>query len=314
MAELNRHIRPVDGVAAEVFVAPSLEARLLVRALGPLVAPEDGRGGLLTRALGVVVVAPFTQFTLLSFELQAFLFEVFHTRLWSRLGHGLFMPVVTFGMLLALAQVWIAPHPEAHGLVLFAPNLATVFGGILLVWYFAVAASTRLWLWWFVMVPLVLAMVAGANTIYSLHFVIDPAGRTWLQPLPLAFNPWLWMAVGALLISLSHAPEPRLPPRVNQSHRWMTVAEYLRAAPTSGEKLLRLVRLPLQGLYGTLDEWWASPRLMPYNVLMLMFRAGYAPKTHATLQEYVRRAVASGNPAIDYVGIGGGTHLRRPER
>ena len=62
---------------------------------------------------------------------------------------------------------------------------------------------------------------------------------------------------------------------------------------------------------GLLNETVAFPRVYPYFVLLLLMRLGYAPKARALLRDRVARAQASGNPAIDYVGIGGGTPLSR---
>lgn len=42
---------------------------------------------------------------------------------------------------------------------------------------------------------------------------------------------------------------------------------------------------------------------MPYSLLLLMFRAGYRPDVAARTRAYAERAMASGNPAIDFVGI-----------
>ena len=41
---------------------------------------------------------------------------------------------------------------------------------------------------------------------------------------------------------------------------------------------------------GWLDELWASPRLLPYNLLRLMMAAAYAPALRAVLDERARRA------------------------
>lgn len=316
MNALSRYLQEDDH--AEMFVPPSDEATRLVKHLGWLVAPADGKGGLLSRAIGVMVVAPFTQFTFFSYDLQAFLYEIFHTRIWARLGHFVFMPVVNFSVMVALAQLRVGPHPASHTLEWLPASGATVYGLVLLLWYALMAAHTRMWLWWVAMVPVVAALTMGANALYGQTFVLDPAARTWYAPVAFAFNPFLWMAVGAFLIALSHAPEPRLPPRVTQSRKWQSVPDYVlgprgqRVSP--GTACVRAARVALQSLWGTLDEWWASPRLMPYGFLLLMFKAGYQPQRKAELDAYVRKAIASGNPALDYVGIGGGTFLRQPDQ
>jgi hypothetical protein len=60
---------------------------------------------------------------------------------------------------------------------------------------------------------------------------------------------------------------------------------------------------------GMVDEIWASPRLLPYNILRLMLAAGYAPSVREVLDDRARRGLANRNPALDYVGVGGGTFI-----
>ena len=287
-------LHPSAEAGADIFVPPSGEARALVRRLGWLVAPGDGRGNLLSRMVGVVVVAPFTQFTFFSFDLQAFLYEIFHTRAVTRAGHFVFMLGVNLFLMAGLARVSVG---AAHGL-----DLGTAYAALLLAWYGLLARQTGLWGLGLVMVPVVAALRLGA----TLFDAATGAGG------PLA-SPWLWMVVSALCVALSHCAEPLLPPRVNETRGWMPVAHYLFGAP--GRRLprrtvaVRLLRASAQVLWGTIDEWWASPRLLPYNFLMLMFRAGYRPDVSRILRGHVERAEASGNPALDYVGVGGGTFL-----
>jgi hypothetical protein len=73
-------------------------------------------------------------------------------------------------------------------------------------------------------------------------------------------------------------------------------------------------RVALFLVWGTLNEWWAAMRLLPYNVLWLLFRAGYAKPVRDRVLGNVRRALDSGNPALDYVGVGGATMLQRVPR
>jgi hypothetical protein len=118
-------------------------------------------------------------------------------------------------------------------------------------------------------------------------------------------------------IFASHAREP-LPPRVTRSDRWVGVGEYLWGAPGArnhpGTVLRRSGQLAAQVAFGTVDELVASPRLLPVLLLDLLWRAGYARQRRATLTGLATRAIASGNPALDYVGTGGATPLRVPVR
>ena len=133
------------NLETEVFVEPSSEARRLTRRLGWLVAPEDGHGSRLSRVFGRLIVAPFTQLTFFSFELQAFLFIVFHRTLISRIGHFAFMIAVNFFVMAGLAQVRLGGLPHDYAAALVTPSLATAYATLLLLWYLLIAREARLW-------------------------------------------------------------------------------------------------------------------------------------------------------------------------
>lgn len=281
-------LRTLDGVPAEIFVPPSTEAKRLLRVARWLVSPADGRGGPISRLVRMILVAPFTQLTLVSFDLQMFLFQVFHRTLVARVGHAVFMASTTFFALAALASFPLGPRVTA----------ATIGALVLLVWYAVVAFTARLRAWFLVMIPIVVALYLGALAFHQAGFR----------------HAWAWMFVSAFFIALSHAPEPKLPPRSVPGPRWLSIREYVFVEGLPFHvRLGRAVRVGLFVVWGTFDEWIASPRLLPYNVLALMFRAGYATDRYRELVDRAERAVASGNPALDYVGIGGGTFLRVPD-
>ena len=93
------------SLPARVFAPPSGEARFLLRRVPWLVSPHEGRPGLVARFLLMVMVAPMTQLTFVSFDLQAFLFLVFHRRWAALLGHGVFMTTENLFILAALRGV-----------------------------------------------------------------------------------------------------------------------------------------------------------------------------------------------------------------
>ncbi len=273
---------------AEMFCEPSGEALRLLRWLGPLTTPRDGRGALPWRALRCFLVAPLTQLTFVSFDLQMFLFDVFHTTRVARAGHLLGMLGVN---LFAMALAAHATGSAWGGAALAA---------LLLAWYAVVAREVRLWLWWASMVPVVAALLAAGVSLAPLSARTLAAG----------------LAASGAVISLSHSFEPLFPPRAGDPLRWLPAREYVlgaRGAPTSAAvACARALRVGSFALIGWFDEVWASPRLLPYNVLRLLMAAGYAPSLRAELDARARRAWASGNPALDYVGIGGGTFLAPP--
>ncbi len=274
---------------AELFCEPSVEAHRLLRWLGPLTTPTDGRGSLPWRALRSFLIAPFTQLTFVSFDLQMFLFDVFHTTRTARAGHFTGMVGVNL-FVLALAV-------HASGTPLGGAPVALA----LLAWYAAVAWTTRLALWWAVMVAVVAALWAAACALGAA-----------LTASALAIG----LAVSGAVVAFSHLPEPLYPPRAGDPLRWLPLGEFVRGPDGARNSLatmaLRSVRVSSYLFIGWVSEIWASPRLLPYNVLRLMFRAGYARELSAVLDERARRAWASGNPAIDYVGIGGGSFLAPP--
>jgi hypothetical protein len=68
----------------------------------------------------------------------------------------------------------------------------------------------------------------------------------------------------------------------------------------------------VQAIFGTIDEIVASPRLLPVLLLELLWLFGHDPERRAHWRTFFARAIASGNPALDYIGIGGPTPLRSP--
>lgn len=240
----------------------------------------------------MVLVAPFTQLTFLSFDLQIFLFEVFHLTFWAKVGHLTGMIGVNFFLLAGLSTL----RPEG------APwwvNASSLYALVLLAWYAAVAVSARLKGWWVASAVLVLALWGGA-AFYDRVLTLVP----WA-------NPWGGVLASAVWIAFSHAPEPKLPPRAIEGATWKTVREALQARTGLG-MLSRALRITLFVLWGTLDELWAAPRLMPYNLLRILFVCGYEPARWREIQDWSRRALASENPALDYVGIGGATSMQLP--
>lgn len=278
-----------------MFVPPSREAELLLRHLPWLVSPSELPGSLPGRFLRMLLVAPFTQLTFFSFELQAFLFGVFHTTFWARAGHLIFMCAVNFFMLVGLGQVELGAGIDA----------GLLYAIVLALWHVSVALSAGLVLW-----GLCAASLVGALRLLAQACIAAPAGAAHLC----AIHPWLGLWLSAFAIALSHAPEPRLPPRAVAGPRWRGLREYV-LGPASAPHPLSVrvvngVRVGLFVLWGTLNEWWAAMRLMPYNVLWLMFRCGYAQPLRERVLGQVQRALASDNPALDYVGIGGATMLK----
>jgi hypothetical protein len=282
------------GVPSEMYAPPSREQLFWARHLPWLLAPS-GRPSLLARAWGVMAVAPFAHVTFFSLSYQAYLYDVFHLTKNARFWHQLCMPLNNLMIMAALGSVTVG------GL-----DGGAIYALLLIGWYLAQAMVSRLVLWGLVMVPLVGALYLGAGLYLKATATIG-----WVA------SPFLWMALLSFAQAFSHVTEPRLPPRVTGSPEWKSVGEFLAGeAPAGGKRiggqLIRLLRLAAQALWGTVAEFWASPRLFPYGVLTQMRKLGYGRASLSPLDEMVRRALASGQPAVDYIGSGGGAFLRVP--
>jgi hypothetical protein len=252
----------------------SAEHRFWLRVLPSFLAPEHEPRGL-KRALHSALVVPNVIFVSVSAEYQTYLALIFHQSAVARLGHLLCVPTGV-ALLIATAERMV-------------PSAGIVLGAVFAVWWAAVGALHRRALW-----SLVNAVVAAALAYVGL-----------LLAARLPFHPAWLMLVVALLQSMSHATETHLPPRFADDTRWVPSLDYFRSEP----RPLRMALGVRQMLYGAFDEWWATPRLVHVGTLLLLFRFGYAPELRARLEGYVRDAIASGNPAIDYIGEGGGTYL-----
>ncbi len=274
-------------VASEIWVEPSAEARFLLKHLGWLVSPS-GSDSPFARFCRNSMVAPFTQLTLLSFDLQYHLFEVLHLNLSSKVGHGLGMAGVVLVALTAAG--------EAFGAV----GLGVVVA-LLAAWWLAAAVQARLLTWAAVSLP-VLGALAGAAYALGPH----------VNALAL-FGIW---AVSIFAITVPHGFEPNQPPRTFTDERWFPVNSYLvqeLRQPSWARRVKAMAFVVWVFLTGLANETWASPRLLPYTLLAVMFRLGYAPPRWRELKSRADRAWESGNPALDFVGVGGPTYLRLPE-
>jgi hypothetical protein len=302
---LGRYLRRVDGLDAQIWVAPSRGQLFWLRHAPSLFGPAVDGGGRLARWWAVATVTPSTNVTGLNLPYQAYLNMVFHRTRLARVGHAVCMPLIVAALLAACCPVRLGAAPALPGLAALTGhpvpvNASLPVAAALATWWlgWAVKEGDR---WWAVScLALVTALYAVANAAYAL--------RAGTQPVA-------WALVGSLLQAASHAREP-LPPRVTRSTRWLGVGEYLWGPPgaRSGPAtvLRRAGHLAAQVAFGTVDELVASPRLLPVLLLDLLWRTGYARHRRSTLTDLATRAIASGNPALDYIGTGGATPLRVP--
>ena len=222
---------------------------------------------------------------------QSYLNHVFHRTRLARVGHAACMPVIVTALLALLYPV----HAVLPGALALAAWWA----------YWAVKERDPVWGG---------CAVALAAALYPLAQAL---GRLGAAGPPFLAQPWALLLLAGLLQAGSHILEP-LPPRVTRSVHWIPPAEYLigRAGHRNrpGTVLRRAGQLTAQAVFGTVDEIVASPRLLPVLMPELLWLSGHDPVRRAAYRALSARAIANGNPALDYIGTGGPTPLRAPLR
>lgn len=252
-----------------VFEPPTREMRFWRRLLGPLVYRDHAVG----RALRFALVTPLAHVANLSFDYQAYLYEVFHRGGVVRWSHRLLIPLVTTACMAAVMRL-----DAAAGTALVVA---------LTVWYVAQASFNRL--------PGLALVMGGVGAL------VGGLAATWAASATAFTEPGLWAIGGSVVMTLSHAAEPDVPPRTSGGSRWTPIGRFF-----ARDRLPAfLLRATVSAVTGTLNELWGAWRLFPVMVAAELRRAGYARERFATLQLQVDRALASGNPAIDFVGTGG---------
>jgi hypothetical protein len=310
---VDRYLRRIDGLDAQIWVRPSRGQLFWLRHLPAMFGADPGATGRLTRWWAIATVTPATNVTGLNLRYQAYLNLVFHRTWLARVGHAICMPLIVAAVLAALCPLRLSSEPGSWpalpGLTL--PINASLLAAIgLAAWWATWAVMERDAVWGLCGVALAAALYALANLAYQ-------ARPTAGGGAALAGSPVTWMLLGSLLQAGSHVLEP-LPPRVTRSPYWVPVREYVFGRAGSGYVVGRVLRrcgqLAAQIAFGTVDELLASPRLLPVLLLDWLWRAGHRPHQSAGHRGLAAAAIASGNPALDYVGTGGPTPLRIPAR
>lgn len=296
---IDRYLHRVDGVAAEIWVPPGRGQLFWLRHAPSLFAPPADGGGPLVRWWAIATVTPSTNVTVLDLRYQAYLNLIFHRTRLARAGHAVCMPLVVASMLAACCALPLGSLPV---------NASLAAAAALAAWWVWWAVKERDALWGASAVVLVAALYAAANAAYGLR----PAAVAGSAPLA---QPLAWVVLFSLLQAGSHVLEP-LPPRVTRSPHWVPVGEYLLGAEGRRNGPATVARraghLAAQTVFGTVDELVASPRLLPVLLLDLLWRLGHDRARRAEWQALAARAIASGNPGLDYIGVGGATPLRVP--
>jgi hypothetical protein len=284
-----QYLHPIAGLDAVMWVPPSRGQLFWLRRAPSLFAPARGLGRGLVGWWAIATVTPSTNVTGLNLAYQSYLNHVFHRTWLARVGHVACMPVIVTALLALLYPV----HATLPGALALAAWWA----------YWAVKERDPVWGG---------CAVALAAALYPLAQALGRLGA--IESSPLA-QPWAWVLIAGALQAGSHILEP-LPPRVTRSVHWIPPVEYLfgRAGHRNppGTVLRRAGQLTAQAGFGTVDEVVASPRLLPVLLLELLWLLGHDPVRCAAWRTLSARAIASGNPALDYIGTGGPTPLRTP--
>jgi hypothetical protein len=284
-----QYLHPIAGLDAVMWAPPSRGHLFWLRYAPALFAPAGGTGRGLARWWAIATVAPGTNVTGLNLAYQSYLNHVFHRTWLARAGHAVCMPVIVTALL-----------------ALLYPVGATLPGAVALAaWWAYWAVKERDPVWGGCAVGLAAALCPLAQALGRLG-AADPSRLA---------QPWAWLVLAGALQAGSHIVEP-LPPRVTRSEHWVPSAEYLlgrvgRRNPP-GTVLRRAGQLAAQAAFGTADEIAASPRLLPVLLLEVLWLLGHDPVRRASWRALSARAIADGNPALDYIGIGGPTPLRAP--
>jgi hypothetical protein len=282
------------------FVADTREEQLWRRCLPGVFAPGK-RVSWPVRLLNHIVVVPLAHITLFNLEYQVYLNQILHTSAGAWLGHAVLIPLNVSLLFYALAF-----HTGAGvGFDPLALNASMALLAVLAAWYLGMAIKLRSLPWAAITLPAVALLWMAGNGCAGLVCGLEDGAPWYLRPLPL-------IAAVSVLQAYSHLFEDHVPPRANFVERWLPVREFIWGDPEQvplARRLLRLAWLPVGGLWGTLDEWWASAKLMPIYILDVMWAAGYRPAQREHFRSLALDALASGDPALDWVGVGGGASV-----
>jgi len=272
----------------------------------PSIAPASflypDQGNLVVQWALFMLVAPLTLLTPMNLEYQIYLMEIFHTCIISRGIHAAGMPFITFAWLLIAAyfEVPFIPDTTPHGTVnLFAVRGNTLLILIFFVWYMVWGFRAKMRMFGVFAIPHLIALWI-LSTVLSQLTRYSPEEATWYASAPFWANPIILGLVFAVIVTASHTPEP-LPPRMNGTNGWMDMAEY----KARHNLYYRVTRIGQSFIAGTISEFLAGPRLMPLFILRGYFVLGFEAERWDNIQQFVKMAWASGNPALDYIGVGG---------
>lgn len=219
------------------------------------------------------MVTPLTNVTPFSLLYQCYLNEIFHTTGFTQLNHFVFM---TLG--LSWFIVWF-----------YSQGLDLIFVLCLFTWYFFWGFLQRL-------KTFGLAMIPPLSLIYFIAvFVFHPLHEFT------GIHPVFFVSFCAISLSVGHTTEPKIPPRVAAAKEWKSHRQF---AQDHGY-LISSILIFYTFIMGGFNEFLAIPRLFPILWLKVYCRFGFYRQFYEKLQSVVKPALSSGNPALDFIGVGG---------
>ncbi|XP_028410100.1 uncharacterized protein LOC114532723 [Dendronephthya gigantea] len=273
-----------------------------------------------------LMVSPLTNFTGLSLYFQLYLVEIFHVKFYTKLGHYLCMPIIVLFMATWFAQFRIVGDYRIEDVSIFILNGTFVFVLSLLAWYVIWGCLYRMlffgaFMLWPLLVMYIMANMLFQTIVITSYWAHDneltlddvrekwgEKSHKWHDVITLAhygvvwyLNPLLWALGFAAIQALTHLCEEKLPPRVSQTAHWLDLKVVLQR---NGRFHFALIGFS-QFIFGTLNEFVASPRLLPLLMLRLCYNLGYDERQWMKFRMLVDECLKYGDPAIDYIGRGG---------
>jgi len=117
-SSIDRYLRRIDGLDAEIWVRPSRGQLFWLRHLPTMFGADPRASGPLARWWGIATVTPATNVTGLNLRYQAYLNLVFHRTRLARVGHAICMPLIVAAALAALCPVRLGSWSALPGLAL----------------------------------------------------------------------------------------------------------------------------------------------------------------------------------------------------
>lgn len=201
-----------------------------------------------SRLLHHLTIVPAAHVRIFDFALQMRLYDLFHRRTLSLVGHAVCTPIIVFSMLAAAAHARLPILP--------APGLAGLLAALLVAYYLYVDRLVGV-----VLLPYVAALTALAAWFAA----------SW-GPSSLAVSLGLMVAF-TMLQTFSHALDG-VPPPLSDGPGLEPVGVWARRV-SMGRFALAVV---LSGTVYVLLELFASPRVLACQVARSLYRLGYAPE------------------------------------